>query len=552
MKYKQEDFPSLEEALKGGDYEIKEFNGEVCITKYFGYDEGIFVPYGVTRIGEAAFKAYDYGPDVPEDEDYGSHDLERVIIPPTVKKIDACAFTDCECLRRVYIPASVVEMEGNPFFPNKTEGSPYLEIIEVEEGNPRYCSVDNCLIDMRDNSVICGGVDSKIPADSGVCKIGETAFAGRYIEELIIPEGVTEIGEAAFADCKNLEKVTLPSTLKKIGREAFARCRLLAEIILPEGIREIGACVFTGCSSLREMVWSANIQEIKTCTFSNCISLRKIILPKNLKRIDASAFFGSGIKQVELPEGLEFIGNSAFAKSSLENIKIPSGCVCDSEICSDCLYLKKFTVPQGWKEIPVTFFRESYIEEIEFSDNVEAIGISAFSFCSRLKKISLPETVKLIKEHAFAHSGLEELVISSGVREAEYSAFECCDGLKEVFIPKNIQKISHSLFYRCKNLKRVVIEDGVTEIGEHAFSCCYKLEEAVIPDSVKIIGKYAFGECKSLKEVSVSKCTKIADDAFKGCAVPKIDELSLMDMTEKEYKALLEERSKVKIKITRR
>jgi len=59
------------------------------------------------------------------------------------------------------------------------------------------------------------------------------------LKEIIIPEGILEIEEEAFANCSHLTKVTLPSTLRKIGRNAFAGCKALEQVVVPDAITEI-------------------------------------------------------------------------------------------------------------------------------------------------------------------------------------------------------------------------------------------------------------------------------------------------------------------------
>ena len=69
-------------------------------------------------------------------------------------------------------------------------------------------------------------------------------------EILIIPEGVTEIADGAFAFCEELLEVRLPDSIKRIGSSAFQECVNLERINLPNGIKEIGEAAFCNCLSL--------------------------------------------------------------------------------------------------------------------------------------------------------------------------------------------------------------------------------------------------------------------------------------------------------------
>ena len=63
-------------------------------------------------------------------------------------------------------------------------------------------------------------------------------------KEIVMPEGVTEIDESAFSECR-LSSVELPASLKKIGRNAFFALDALSEIEVEEGNRKYA--VDSGC-----------------------------------------------------------------------------------------------------------------------------------------------------------------------------------------------------------------------------------------------------------------------------------------------------------------
>ena len=87
--------------------------------------------------------------------------------------------------------------------------------------------------------------------------------------EIIIPEGITEIGEGVFEDCTQIEKVTLPSTLKVIGAEAFKDCANLKEINIPYGVTTIGEHAFENCTSVY-MVLPDTVTTIEDGAFAGC------------------------------------------------------------------------------------------------------------------------------------------------------------------------------------------------------------------------------------------------------------------------------------------
>ena len=73
------------------------------------------------------------------------------------------------------------------------------------------------------------------------------------IEKVIINNGVTSIGNAAFWQCSALTSVAIPNTVTRIGRCAFAECSSLASINLPNNIRKIEYRTFYMCTNLSQM-----------------------------------------------------------------------------------------------------------------------------------------------------------------------------------------------------------------------------------------------------------------------------------------------------------
>ena len=69
---------------------------------------------------------------------------------------------------------------------------------------------------------------------------------------VVIPEGVTDIGEAAFYGCANLKHVVFPESLKIIREESFGDTGL-EEAMLPSGLEVIEEDAFYSCGSLRRI-----------------------------------------------------------------------------------------------------------------------------------------------------------------------------------------------------------------------------------------------------------------------------------------------------------
>ena len=187
----------------------------------------IIIPDSVTYIDEAAFS--------------GCSSLTGITIPDGVTYIGFEAFAACSSLNSVDIPDSVTEI-GNSVFDGCTGltavtiGKGLTSIgygafsycdslitLTVAEGNTKYYSQSNCIIETESKKLIAGCNSSIIP--DGVNSIGDWAFCGcSGLESITIPDGVTAIGDRAFYGCSGLESITIPDSVTSIGERAFSNC----------------------------------------------------------------------------------------------------------------------------------------------------------------------------------------------------------------------------------------------------------------------------------------------------------------------------------------
>ena len=101
-------------------------------------------------------------------------------------------------------------------------------------------------------------------------------MAERYISSIEIGEGITEIGDEAFALCMDVKSVSLPDSLTRIGWRSFLYCEKLKNIIFPDSLTEIGWYAFAGCSSLTEVRLPEQLTELGAEAFRLCTKLRQI------------------------------------------------------------------------------------------------------------------------------------------------------------------------------------------------------------------------------------------------------------------------------------
>ena len=180
--------------------------------------------------------------------------------------------------------------------------------------------------------------------------IGNGAFAGMPIADVVIPNTVLEIHSDAFKGCKFLKKASVPGGAKLgsggIAGSMFANCASLETIELGSGITEIPYAMFRDCRALKTITLPESVTIIGEDAFSGCTALQEITIPKNVVEIMEGAFEGCiALHRVTISEGVTAIGPNMF---------------------KGCTALKEVTIPQS----------------------VNSIGFRAFSGCTALKTVN--------------------------------------------------------------------------------------------------------------------------------------------------------------------
>ena len=192
--------------------------------------EGI-IPYGMDVIPSGAFCDCD--------------ELERIVIPDSVLKIEKHAFRNCPSLREIFIPQSVSLIEVGAF-----GYCPNVETIEVHPENQVYDSRKGC------NAIV---VSAKRSVLFG---------AGKSIHEL--PKSIRRIESEAYAGCSGIFKLMLPSHIKSIGEGAFRDALDLNVLIIMENsIGTIPAYAFSGACVWEVQFWGTNVEKIDSTAFDN-------------------------------------------------------------------------------------------------------------------------------------------------------------------------------------------------------------------------------------------------------------------------------------------
>jgi hypothetical protein len=330
-----------------------------------------------------------------------------------------------------------------------------------------------------------------------VTRIGDFAFDGSGLTDVILPVGVTNIGQAAFGNTPSLTNITIPNSVTSIGEAAFSGSGL-ASMILPDSIAEIETNIFENCTNLTSVTVPGSVTNICDHAFSSCSGLTNITIPGSVTSIGTATFsFCSSLTNVTIPGSVTSIGYGAFSGcSGLTNVTISSGVTSIGfDAFVDCSSLTRVNIPSS----------------------VTNIGQYAFSGCSSLTAITVDpanplyssvsgvlfnNTQATIVGYPGGLSG--SYTIPSGVTTIGVTAFSSCDGLTSVTIPTGVITIEDYAFSSCSGLTNVTISDGVTSIDTYAFAYCSNLTSVTIPSSVTHTEVSLFESCTHLTSVFVT------------------------------------------------
>ena len=129
--------------------------------------------------------------------------------------------------------------------------------------------------------------------------------------DVIIPDGISEIGFYVFSDNNRIESVTIPDTIKVIPTAAFCNCTRLKKVQLGRNVEKILPYAFGGCESLEEIRIPGSVKVLDRVVFKGCISLKRVQLEEGLtlsyvllkiRKEDGSPCEKNGRKQKENTE----------------------------------------------------------------------------------------------------------------------------------------------------------------------------------------------------------------------------------------------------------
>ena len=533
------------------------------ITGYSGNATALYIPgeidgHEVVAIGDRAFE--------------NRTDLRTVMIPDSLEKIEFEAFYNCINLKIVDLSSNLTtigyDVFGNCKSISKIEIPKSLKKFDGTWGrgtNLSYGAFGGCsnlkTVNFEAGSTIvcaalfmgCDGIE-EIELPDTITEIGDSAFKScKNLNKVIIPESVTKIDGDAFAECSGLVDIKMHEGINTIGSRAFYKCDRLLDIVIPDSVEKIEFEAFRGCDKLENIKLSENLTIVGYGVFGDCKSISKIEIPKSLKKFDgtwgrgtnlsygafggcsnlktvnfeagstivcAALFMGcDGIEEIELPDTITEIGDSAFKNcKNLDRITMNNGIeILESSAFEDCFSLTTINIPNTVKAISNSTFQDcTSLTEVHLSNILKEIPASTFSGCKKLTTINFPSTLTPIGNSAFSGcESLPEAILPSGVEKIESNAFKNCKALKKAALPDTVSSIGSSAFYGCEALTDITLGSKLKKIESQTFYGCIVLPSIVIPYNVTTIGDSAFVNCTKLTQITVPRnTTSIASNAF--------------------------------------
>ena len=274
----------------------------------------------------------------------------------------------------------------------------------------------------------------------GIVKIGDHAFANcKKLTSVRLPSGNLELAGYVWSGCDNVASVSLPEGIK-LGNHDFYCCAI-ENLTVPEGVTEVPMMCFAG-NELKSLSLPSTLERIDSCGFQNNPDLHSVDL-KNVKRLDHFAFMGctgltsytcngqleyisttvfcnTGLTDAMLPEGLKFMdGNVFFNTTPLQTITIPSTVetVVYNPI-TKCPNVKRVQVAEG-----NTHYAE--IDSCLYEINASGAPIRLVSVPQGRdnKVLIVPDGVTVIARQAARNVELTEIYLPASVQNLESSAF---------------------------------------------------------------------------------------------------------------------------------
>lgn len=467
----------------------------------------------------------------------------KTAILKVCKTIDTRAFADCTNLVSLGETASVTSIGGSAF-----DGCESLASIDLSNCSSwPYASIfGNCknLKEIKLSSTLteippalfsgCTGLTSF--DFTNITKIGDSAFEGTGLKEIILPATITSIGNNAFngIDYVTINATKVPTLGGSLGQntvvlvpEEALNAYKTADVwkdfagqIIAIGAKldyDVKTTAQDNTPGLLQQLDKNNLNSVVSLKVSGTINSYDIMLFRNkmdnLHHLDLSDA-DIVANPYEYYEGYctqdSILGYNAFSElAKLITVKCPKSVKQIYGAFKNCNNLRSVVLP----------------EQLEYIGDKEgdwASGNGPFSNCVNLKNIIFNGCKEIGNNTFYGCSAIQQINIPEGVTRIGEMAFNGCRSLESIIIPNGVETIEMSAFGSCDNLRKISFPPSLKTIKMYAFRYCTSLDSISLP-GLNSIGTEAFNGCTNLKELRVpSTLEKIEERAFSGCNLEKV------------------------------
>lgn len=266
---------------------VKEICNEACMKNRFIQKISLHSP--LETIGEATFAECE--------------NLKEIVLPETLLKIKDEAFVNCISLENIVLPSKLKSnIDARTF-----QGCSSLSIIEVEENNKKYASLNGVLYNKKNGKLLIypnNKSDTEFKIQNTITVLSKACFAGnKYLTKIYIPSTVSKIEDMVFDDMKKLECIEVdsenPNFSSKDGvlynkeETILLRCPMnkeIKEFCVPNGVERIGESAFADCLFIQKISLSKFLTSIEDFAISEMPRLKKIEVPCSLEYIGFGNF----------------------------------------------------------------------------------------------------------------------------------------------------------------------------------------------------------------------------------------------------------------------
>lgn len=349
---------------------------------------------------------------------------------------------------------------------------------------------------------------------------------------VVIPDGTEEIESSAFWDNQFIEEVMMPETVVNMGGDTFYNCHNLRKVNIPKSVRQMGNNPFAGCPKLALMNESPHF-----------IYEDGILYNREKDSIIYCSVIGSDA-ELAISEGVQIIGKHAFYLCDrFEKITLPSslrkmennpfsGCSKLDLVCKSSAYIiKDDVIYNGYRTAVVGTLNKIRTERLVIPEGIKTINRNSFWNCKGIKTIVFPETLEDIGYNPFVgcsdirfESRSPHFKVADGILyNRDLSKLICCPAWRargDMYLPDTVITLERGAFSGCEKMTGIHLHN-VNIINKSCFTNCIALDKVYCSDLITYIGEWAFAYCKGLKEISVGKDTVIDNNAFSNAA-PKV------------------------------